>query len=204
VVEDLHSETLHKPVSAYAFHDYETETRRYLLVKINTANLPETMRQIEAEFNKSMPHSAFEYSFLDEHLAKLYRSEERTARVMLIFSFLSILVSCLGLFGLAAFAAERRTKEIGVRKVLGASVAGITGLLAKDFLKLVLLACVVATPVAYYFLEKWLSTFAYRIDIQWWMFAAAGVLAVLIAFLTVGFQGVRAALANPVKSLRSE
>ncbi len=111
---------------------------------------------------------------------------------------------CLGLFALAALAAERRTKEIGIRKVLGASVAGITALLTKDFLKLVVIAIVIASPIAYYFMQRWLSDFAYRIDIQGWMFAAAGLTAILIAFLTVGFQSVKAALANPVQSLRSE
>jgi len=121
-----------------------------------------------------------------------------------IFTGLALFIACLGLFALATFTAERRTKEIGIRKVLGASVAGITELLAKDFLKLVLIAIVIASPVAYYFMNKWLANFAYRIDIQWWMFAATGAAAVLIAFLTVGFQSVRAALANPVKSLRSE
>ena len=117
---------------------------------------------------------------------------------------IAILISCLGLFGLAAFAAERRTKEIGIRKVLGASVAGITALLAKDFLKLVLIAIVLASPIAYYFMNIWLSDFAYRIDIQWWMFAVAGLVAIVVAFLTVSFQSIRAALMNPVKSLRSE
>jgi putative ABC transport system permease protein len=204
VVEDLHSESLHKSVSAYAFHDFETETRRYLLVKMNTQNVPEIMRQIESEFQKALPQSAFEYTFLDEHLAKLYREEERTASVMLVFSLLSILVSCLGLFGLVTFASEQRTKEIGIRKVLGASIMSITGLLAKDFLKLVLIAIVIASPVAYYFMDRWLSDFAYRIDMEWWMFVGAGVLAMLIAFLTVGAQSIKAALANPVKSLRSE
>ena len=117
---------------------------------------------------------------------------------------LAIFLACLGLFGLAALAAVNRTKEIGIRKVLGASVASVTSLLAKDFLKLVMAAIVIACPLAWFFMQKWLSNFAYRIDIQWWMFAAAGLAAVTIAFLTVGFQSVKAALANPVKSLRSE
>ena len=121
-----------------------------------------------------------------------------------MFSIFSILIACLGLFGLAAFTAERRTKEIGIRKVLGASISGITGLLAKDFLVLVFVAMVVASPVAWFFMQQWLADFAYRIDLQWWMFAAAGLTAVTIAFLTVAGQAVRAALANPVKSLRSE
>jgi putative ABC transport system permease protein len=134
----------------------------------------------------------------------MYEAEQRVGAIAGIFGLLSVLVSCLGLFGLAAFTTEQRTKEIGIRKVLGASVAGITSLLAKDFMKLVIVAIVIATPLAWYFMKKWLSDFAYRIDIQWWMFAVAGAVAVAVAFLTVSFQSVKAALANPVKSLRSE
>jgi putative ABC transport system permease protein len=121
-----------------------------------------------------------------------------------VFTGLALFIGCLGLFALAAFTAEQRRKEIGVRKVLGASVAGITGLLAKDFLKLVILAIFIASPIAYYFMQKWLADFAYRIDIQGWMFVAAAMAALGIAFLTVSFQSIRAALANPVESLRSE
>jgi len=204
VIEDFHAESLHKPIGAYAFHDAETETRRFLLVKMNTSNLPETMRQIETVFKESLPQSAFEFQFLDEHLNKLYRSEQRTASVVMVFSLLSILISCMGLFGLAAFAAEQRVKEIGVRKVLGASVMGITSLLAKDFLKLVFLSILIASPIAYFFMQRWLADFAYRIDIPWWVFAVAGAVAVGVATFTVAIQSVRAALANPVKSLRSE
>lgn len=204
VLADFHSESLHKPLSAYAFHDAPTEDRRFLLVKLNTQNLPETMRQIETIFNASLPQSAFEYKFIDDYLDSLYQTEARTANIVFVFSLLSVLISCLGLFGLAAFAAEQRTKEIGIRRVLGASVAGITGLLSKDFLKLVFFAVAIASPLAYYLMDKWLADFAYRIQIQWWMFAAAGAGALAIAFLTVSFQSVKAALANPVKSLRSE
>jgi putative ABC transport system permease protein len=121
-----------------------------------------------------------------------------------LVALLALLINALGLIGLTVFVVEAKTKEIGIRKVLGASVAGITGMLAKDFLKLVLIAILIASPIAYYFMQKWLSDFAYRIDIQWWMFAIAGAVAVAIAFLTVGFQSIKAALANPVKSLRSE
>ncbi len=204
VVENFHTESLHNPLSAYAFHDAETESQRYLLVKMNTQNLPETMRQIETVFKACLPQSAFEFTFLDERLSSLYRSEQRTASVVMVFSLLSILVSCLGLFGLAAFAAEQRVKEIGVRKVLGASLVGITSLLAKDFLKLVVLAILIASPIAYFFMQRWLADFAYRIDMQWWMFVVAGAVAMAVAFLTVSFQSLKAALANPVKSLRSE
>ncbi len=128
----------------------------------------------------------------------------RQGRIFSLFSALAIFIACVGMFGLATFAAAKRTKEIGIRKVLGASVAGITTLLAKDFLKLVILAMLIATPVAWYLMRQWLEDFAYRVEVQWWMFALAGVLAIGIAFLTIGVQSVKAALANPVKSLRSE
>jgi len=204
VVADFNAESLHKPIGAYAFHDAATETRRFLLVKTGTNNLPETMRQLEAVFSKSLPQSAFDYTFLDEHLDALYRSEQRTASIVFVFSLLSILICCLGLFGLAAFAAEQRSKEIGVRKALGASVANVVAMLNRDFLKLVLLAIVIATPISWYFMQSWLSDFSYHIELQWWMFVLAGVAAIAIAFVTVSFQSIRAALVNPVKSLRSE
>ena len=146
----------------------------------------------------------FDATFFDESIAEFYTDESRFSAICKGFGGLAIFISCLGLLGLAAHAAQRRTKEIGIRKVLGASVAGITALLAKDFLKLVLIAIVLASPIAYYFMNIWLSDFAYRIDIQWWMFAVAGLVAIVVAFLTVSFQSIRAALMNPVKSLRSE
>ncbi|GAB2586904.1 ABC transporter permease [Spirosoma areae] len=204
VVKDFHFQSLHTPIGAYGFHNNNSEWQPYLLVKIRTANLPETMRQLEATFRKDLPDSAFEYTFLDEHLNTLYRSEQRTAQVVLVFAALAILIACLGLFGLATFTAEQRTKEIGVRKVLGASVSSLVALLSKDFLKLVLIAIVLASPLAWWAMSKWLQDFAYKIDIEWWMFAGAGGLAIGIALLTVSFQSVKAALMNPVKSLRSE
>lgn len=204
VLEDFHAESLHRPIGAYAFHDRPTESRNLLLVKLNTTNLPETMQQVESSFRAAIPQSAFQYTFLDEHLDKLYRREHRTARVVFIFSLLSVFISCLGLFGLVAFAAEQRRKEIGIRRVLGATVPGITRLLAGDFMQLVLFSIAVAIPLAWWGAQNWLEDFAYHIEIQWWMFAAAGVPALAIALLTVGFQGVRAALANPVDSLRNE
>jgi putative ABC transport system permease protein len=203
VTADFHANSLHKPMGAYAFHDAFTEDRRFLLVKMNTQNLPETMGQIQDLFKKTMPQSAFEFKFLDEHMDSLYRSEQRTAKVVLVFSFLSILISCLGLFGLAAFASEQRSKEIGIRKVLGASVSGITGLLAKDFMTLVGIAILIASPIAWYLMQAWLADFSYHIEIQWWTFALAGLAATLVAGLTVGFQGIKAALINPVQSLKN-
>ena len=146
----------------------------------------------------------FEYSFIDEGLQQQYAADQSLANIISAFTLITLFISCLGLFGLAAFAAEQRTKEIGIRKVLGASVAGITGLLAKDFLKLVVFAIVIAAPIAWWSMNKWLQDFAYRIEIQWWVFLLAGAGAIVIAFLTVSFQSVKAGLANPVKSLRSE
>jgi putative ABC transport system permease protein len=146
----------------------------------------------------------FRYQFLDESLDSFYKTEQRWSQVVNIAGGLSLFLACLGLFGLAALAAVNRTKEIGVRKVLGASVASITGLLAKDFLKLVVLALLIASPIAWFLMQRWLADFAYHIDIQWWMFAAAGTAAMLVAFLTVSGQAVKAALANPVKALKSE
>jgi putative ABC transport system permease protein len=204
VVEDFHAQTLHQPITAYAFHNAETETRRFLLVKLDTRDIPQSMSQLESAFRQVMPHSAFQYQFVDDYLQKLYQTEARTASVVNVFSLLSILVSCLGLFGLAAFAAEQRVKEIGIRKALGASVAGITSLLVRDFLKWVLLAVVIATPVAWYLMDRWLSDFAYRIDMQAWWFLLAGAVALLVAVLTVSFQSIRAALENPVKALGGE
>jgi putative ABC transport system permease protein len=159
---------------------------------------------LEKQWKAMSPDQAFSYRFLDDAFARMYESEQRIGKIAGIFGVLAIFVSCLGLFGLASFTTEQRTKEIGIRKVLGASVSGITSLLAKDFLKLVVVAIVIASPLAWWLMQKWLSDFAYRIEIRWWMFALAGVVAVAIAFLTVSFQSIRAALSNPVKSLRSE
>lgn len=204
VMDNFHFDNLHQPIGGYAFHNANTEPRSYTLVKLNTQNLPATMKQIEAVFNRTMSNSAFDYTFLDEYLDTLYRREERTASVVLVFSCLAILIACLGLFGLAAFTAEQRTKEIGVRKVLGASIGNIVGLLSQDFLRLVLISVLIASPVAWYFMNAWLKEFAYRVNIHWWVFVLAGVCALLIAFVTVSMQSVRAATIDPVRSLRSE
>jgi len=153
------------------------------------------------EFNASEP---FEFAFLDQEFQRNYSKDDRTFSVIGYFTLVAILLSCLGLFGLSVYAAEQRTKEIGIRKVLGASVSGIVGLLSRDFLILVAIAVVVASPLAWWAMNKWLEDFAYRTQISWWIFALAGVIALLIALLTVSFQAIRAAIANPVKSLRTE
>ena len=205
VVEDFNFQSLHSPITPYVFtNGNKMAWKPFTLIKLQTADLRSTMTQLEALFKKHVPTSAFEYSFLDETLGRMYSNEQRMSRVILIFTLLTIFISCLGLFGLAAFTAERRTKEIGVRKVLGATVTGLVGLLSKDFLKPVLVAIVIAAPLAWYAMKTWLQGFAFRVEMQWWHFALAGALAVGVAFLTVGFQSIKAALANPVESLRSE
>jgi putative ABC transport system permease protein len=141
---------------------------------------------------------------MNEEFNKLYTAETRTGRIFSVFAILSIFLACLGLFGLSAYTTAQRTKEIGVRKVLGASVASIVALLSRDFLKLVFIAIVLASPIAWYTMHRWLQDFAYKIDIEWWVFALAGLLAVGISLLTVGFQSMKAALMNPVRSLRTE
>ncbi len=179
------------------------ETKR-LSLRVETQDMAATLDAIRQVWDKVFTGTPFDYVFLDQHFAALYDAEIRFGKIAGLFSGLAILVACMGLLGIALLAISKRTKEIGIRKVLGASVAGITGLLAKDFLKLVVVAIVIASPIAYFLMQKWLADFAYRIDIQWWMFAAAGAVALAIAFLTVSFQSLKAALANPVKSLRSE
>ncbi len=203
VVKDFHSESLHEPVKPMIFR-IDPRNHWKIVVKMEAGKESETIENVRRCYQKFNPGYAFDYVFLDEVFQKQYVAEMRVAVLSRYFAGLAILLSCLGLFGLAAFTAEQRRKEIGIRKVLGASVAGITSLLAKDFLKLVVVAIFIASPVAYYFMKNWLSDFAYRVDIQWWMFAVAGAAAVGIAFLTVSFQSIKAALANPVKSLRSE
>ena len=203
VVKDFHSHSAHSELEALTM-----TTRREFYgecgLKIRPDRMAEAVPAIQKLFDETFPEQVFSGSWYDESIARFYRDENRFAATCKGFAVLAVLIACLGLLGLAAHAAARRTKEIGIRKVLGASVLGITGLLAKDFLKLVVAAVVIATPAAYFFMQSWLSDFVYRIDIQWWMFVGAGLAAVLIAFLTVSFQSVKAALANPVQSLRSE
>lgn len=172
-------------------------------VKLSSMNAG-TIDRIAKVWQKQFPENVFEYSFYDDEIAKFYQREELATRLTTTFALLSVCLSCLGLFGLAIFAIEQRTKEIGVRKVLGASVTGITAMLSMDFLKLVFVAIIVASPVAWYFMDRWLQDFAYRIEISWWIFALAGFLATGIALLTVSFQSIKAALTDPVKSLRTE
>ncbi len=204
VVDDFNYESLHKPIGAYAFHNNTSERKSYMLVRFKTGNLNNTMEQLKVAFTKVLPTLDFSYSFLDQHLDKLYEREKRAGQISIIFCLLAIFVAALGLFGLTAFMAEQRKKEIGIRKVLGASILTITSMLTVDFAKLVLISIVIAFPLAYILMNNWLESFAYHIDMPWWIFALSGVLAVSIAFFTVSFQAIKAAVANPVRSLRTE
>ncbi|MBN8575870.1 MAG: ABC transporter permease [Cytophagales bacterium] len=175
-----------------------------MTVRLQASDLTQTVSAIEDKWKSVVPDLPFEYSFLDADFDQLYKGERQSGNLITYFAVLSIIISCLGLFGLATFMAEQRTKEIGIRKVMGASVSGITTLLSRDFLKLVTIAVVIAIPVAWYFTSRWLQAFAYHTELEWWVFAVASVLALIIALLTVSVQAIRAAVQNPVNSLRSE
>ncbi|MBO0937461.1 ABC transporter permease [Fibrella sp. HMF5335] len=203
VVKNFNYESLRQEVGALALI-LQGSTGSISFRLNGSSNVAALVSQIEANWKRLAPGQAFSYAFLDDNFDQMYRTEQRVGTLTLVFSVLAVLIACLGLFGLAAYTAEQRTKEIGVRKVLGASVTSVVALLSQDFLKLVLIAIVIASPVAWWAMHRWLADFAYRVDIEWWVFALAGVLAVGIALLTVSVQSIKAALVNPVKSLRSE
>jgi len=175
-----------------------------VIVKAKTKAIDGLITDIKGKWNQLNASSPFAYSFLDERFAQTYKNEQRIGRIIGIFAGITIFVACLGLFGLATFTAGQRTKEIGIRKVLGASVFNITLLLSKEFSKLVLIAFLISVPVSWYAMSKWLQGFAYSVEIGIGVFILAGLVALLIAWLTVSYQSIKAALANPVKSLRSE
>ena len=202
VVKNFHWESLRENIGALSLqlgHSPGLISFRY-----NAEHSKEVITALENNWKSMAPTQPFSYNFLDDSFAEMYDAEQRIGSIALVFAFLAILVSCLGLFGLASFMAEQRTKEIGIRKVLGANAGNIVGLLSKDFVKLVLIALVIATPLAIWGINQWLQDFAYRINVRWWVFAIAGMSAVLIAVLSVSYQSIRAALSNPVDSLRSE
>ena len=202
VVEDYHYASLKQPIGSLVITPgYD---KRLALIKLKTANLPSTITEIKKIYTSLVPAYPFEYSFLDEKFNQLYKTEIRQQTVLTAFSVIAICIACLGLFGLASYTAVKRTKEIGVRKVLGSSVQNIVVLLSKDLLKPVLLGTLIAIPAGYYIMFKWLQDFAYRVPVHWWLFAMAAAVAIIIALATVSIQAVKAALANPVKSLRSE
>jgi putative ABC transport system permease protein len=176
----------------------------FMMARVEPGETNNVLKQLESKWRSFAPATPFDYSFLDEEFNALYLADQRMGAVFGLFTMLSIFVACLGLFGLATYTAERRTREIGIRKVLGASVQGVIALLSKDFLKLVFIAALIAFPLAWWAMDKWLEDFVYRININWMVFALAGVAVLLIALLTVSFKAIKAAIANPVKSLRTE
>ena len=202
VVKDFHFKSLKEVIGPFAF-----QTRRWkniLYVKTTTAAAPKAIKAVENVYNKYKSNSPFDYRFVDEQFDELYKSDNRTKLLFNIFAGIAIFISCLGLLALATYSAQLRTKEIGVRKVLGASVTSIIRLLGRDFILLVFVAIVISIPVAWYGMNKWLENFVYRTTISFWLFVAASCMAVGIALLTISYQAIKAALANPVRSLRSE
>jgi len=173
-------------------------------VRISPKNIPALIHSVESKWTSMAPAQPFSYTFMDADFNNVYKAEQRTGKLFISFAVFAIFIGCLGLFGLVSYAAEQRTKEIGIRRVLGAKVSGIVAMLATDFAKLILIASLVAFPVAWWAMNKWLQSFAYRINISLWVFVVAGTATIVIALITVSFQAIKAAIANPVKSLRTE
>ncbi|RIV24892.1 ABC transporter permease [Fibrisoma montanum] len=203
ITKDFNFQSFHQKIEPMVLF-YAPSWQSHIFAKTAPGTTPKVLAKAERIWQTQFPGKPFKYTFLDESFNRLYQAEQKAGQLFNVFASITILLSCLGLFGLATFSAERRTKEIGVRKVLGASVTSIVSLLSKDFLRLVIIAIVLATPIAWYLMNQWLQDFAYKIDIEWWVFALAGLLAIGIALLTVSFQSIKAALTNPVKSLRAE
>jgi putative ABC transport system permease protein len=175
-----------------------------IAIRVNTKNISSVITQAQNKWNNFVPGQPFSYTFMDNDFNNIYQAEQRTGKLFITFAVFAIFIACLGLFGLVTYAAEQRTKEIGIRKVLGANISGIVTMLSKDFAKLVLIASLIAFPLAWWAMNKWLQSFAYRINISWWIFVVAAIAAIVIALITVSFQAIKAAVANPVKSLRTE
>ena len=202
VVKDFNFSTMHDKIGPLIIELSENYGR--VVMRVNARNIHGLITQVESKWNEMVPGQALSYTFLDADFNKVYNAEQRTGKLFITFAVFAIFIACLGLFGLVTYAAEQRIKEIGIRKVLGAKIGEIVTMIAKDFLKLVLISSVVAFPVAWWAMNKWLQSFAYRINISWWVFVVAGLLTIAIALITVSFQAIKAAIANPVKSLRTE
>jgi len=206
VVRNFHFKDLHESIEPFAFRFYNDADAgfNYLIAHSNGVNIKQSLSVLENTWKKLNPNEPFEYSFLDQDFQKNYESESKQASLINYFTIIAIIISCLGLFGLATFTAEQRRKEIGIRKVLGASVSGLVALLSKDFLRLVIIAVIIASPLAWYAMHKWLQNFAYQTSITWQVFALTALIAVVIAFVTISFQAIKAAIVNPVRSIRTE
>jgi ABC-type antimicrobial peptide transport system permease subunit len=207
VMKDYHHNSLHVPIEPLILRLFKQSWNSYwgnVIIRTEKGKTKQAISSMEKVFKQFNPGFPFKYYFTDDEISKNYKAEHTVSKLSRYFAFLAIFISCMGLFGLVMFTTEQRTKEIGIRKVLGASVPGIVQMLSKDFLKLVFIAAVIAFPVAWWAMHKWLADFAYRIDIGWWVFVVAGIAAALIALVTISFQAIKAAITNPVKSLRTE
>jgi putative ABC transport system permease protein len=205
VVRDFHTYSLqHKVEPMVLLMPPVASMEDNLYVKINTSKTKESLAFLEKVYKQFDKNNPVEFHFLDQNFARQYEAEKKQGSLLLAFTVLTIFIACLGLFGLVTFTAAQRTKEIGIRKVLGASVSSIVSVLTKDLMKLVLISFIIASPIAWFIMNKWLQEFAYRITLSWWIFGVAGLSALLIAALVTSFQAIKAALANPVKSLRAE
>ena len=203
VVKDYNFASLHSQVEPLVL-EYKPAWTGNMLIKIAAGNVPQTIDFLKTTVEKVAPNTLFSYTFLDERMASLYKKEDTMSQILNAFSGLAIIISCLGLFGVVAHESKLRTKEIGIRKVLGASVPNLVVLLSSSFLRLVIIGIVIATPLAWYAMNLWLQDFEYRIELRWWVFAIAGLLTIGVALLTVSFQSIKAALMDPVKSLKTE
>jgi putative ABC transport system permease protein len=203
VVKNFHYESLRENIGALGLF-LDRQPSGMLAVRLNAGDFSTAIAKIEGVWNKFAPGQPFSYRFMDDSFNTTYDAEQRLGKIFMVFTVLSILIACLGLFGLAAFNAQKRTKEIGIRKVLGASVQQITYRLTTDFLKMVGISILISLPIGWFAMDKWLEDFSYRIEIGWWVFALAALLAIGVAVLTVGYQSIKAAVVNPIKSLRTE
>ena len=200
---DFHYKSLHEKVTASVIHVYPQVVFAVAL-KLKTADIKNTIAYVDNVWTKFVTGYPLDYKFMDDTYGAMYKAETKLSELLWIFTVMAIIVGCMGLFGLAAFSAEQRTKELGIRKVLGANAFDIVGLLSKNFLVLVVIASLIAFPIAWWAMNNWLEDFPYRVNISWWVFGIAVIAALAIALLTVSFQAIKAALANPVKSLRTE
>jgi len=204
VINDFVYNSMYSPAAPLILYS-DTSNVNFLTVRFKqNADLKTALAKVESVVKSDNPGYPVEFNFVDEQFNQLFKTETLIGKLASVFAVLAIIISCLGLFGLAAYTAERRTKEIGIRKVLGASAQGLAGLLSKDFIQLVAISCLIAFPVAWWMMHNWLQDYEYRVEISWWIFIAAGLLAIFIALITVSFQAIRAAFMNPVKSLRTE
>jgi len=204
VVQDYNQSSLRDPMKPMIFQYTQPEYNFALMVDAKLANNENLIAALETQWNALIPDVPFEYNFLDEQLQHQYEAEMRLAKIINLFTFIAIFISCLGLFGLSVFVAEQRNKEIGIRKVLGASTPGLVILLSKGFIKLICIALIIAAPIAWYVMNDWLDGFAYRTNINWWVFLLTSITAIGIGLLTVGFNSLKAALSDPVNAIKTE